>query len=476
MPTPLRAGRALALSSSLALALAVISAPRVRAETPATAFQFQFGAAQAAPGYTLVAPSQRYSKAIGYGFEAGPTLRTVTADAAADPLQRGAVTAAAPFAFSVAVPEGNYRVTVTLGDPQAAATATVKTQTRRLMVEHLRTEAGQFATRTFTVNIRGPKISTGGEVNLDSHERNPATGEILVRHWDEKLTITLSDTHPALAAVTVAKVDDAITVFVLGDSTVTDQPGAPGSSWGQMFPRWFRPEVAIANHAESGETLKGFLKERRWDKVLDSIKPGDYVLIEFGTNDSKKSGPQNIYPNQDFSETYAEASTTYKELLRRFVADARARGANPVLISPSSRRGEVKNPSSLGRYAAAAGEVAREVGVPFIDLNAMGHQLNAALGPDAVKQFNDVTHHVEYGSYMQSKCVVLGIQQAHLPLAKFIVEDFGDFDPTHPEPTPAHFLVPPDPRRTGGRRGARAGSPPVPAALPLAVPTASGPP
>jgi hypothetical protein len=64
--------------------------------------------------------------------------------------------------------------------------------------------------------------------------------------------------------------------------------------------------------------------------------------------------------------------------------------------------------------------------------------------------------------------VVLGIQQAHLPLAKFIVDDFA-FDPTHPEPTPAHFLVPPDPRRTGGRRGARGGPPGLPPSAPTTV-------
>jgi lysophospholipase L1-like esterase len=431
-----------------------LSAQEVSAGPPATAFKFQFGAAEAAPGYTLVAPTVAYSKALGYGFEAGSTVTAVTGEAS-DPLQRGAVTATAPFSFSVAVPEGNYRVTVTLGDPQAEATATVKAEVRRLMVEHLHTAAGKFAARTFTVNVRGPKISTGGDVDLDSHERNPATGEIISRSWDDKLTLTLSDTHPALAALEIRRVSDAITVFVLGDSTVTDQPGGPGSSWGQMFTRWFTPEVAIANHAESGETLKGFLKERRWAKVLDAIVPGDYVIIEFGTNDSKKSGPQNIYPNQDFSETYAEADTTYKELLRRFVADARQRGAHPIIVSPSSRRGEVSNPSSLSRYAVAAGAVAAELGVPFIDLNTMGHELNAALGPDAPKQFNDMTHHVEYGSYLQAKCVVLGIQQANLPLAKFIVDDFGRFDPNHPEPTPATFLLPPDPRRAGGRRGPR---------------------
>ena len=439
---------------------------------PAAAFKFQFGADKAAPGYTLVSPTAAYAKEAGYGFEPGASLTAVSA-ASSDPLQSGAVTSGAPFAFSVAVPEGNYRVTVTLGDPKAASNVTVKAEARRLMLEHLHTDAGKFITRTFTVNVRGPKISTGGEVNLDSRERNLTTGE-MSRDWDDKLTLTFSDTHPALAALEIKKVDDATTVFVLGDSTVTDQPSGPGASWGQMFTRWFTPEVAIANHAESGETLKGFLKERRWDKVLDSIKPGDYVIIEFGTNDSKDHGPQNIYPNQDFSETYAPANTTYKDLLKQFVADARKKGAFPVIVSPSAHRGETDR-SSLGAYADAAGATAKEVGVPFIDLNAMGRDLNGSLGADAARMYGDQTHHVEYGAYMMSKCIVLGLQQDKVPVAKYIVEDFGAFDPKHPEPTPANFTVPTDAGGRGGRgrAGNRGAQAPAGAPAVSATPTAT---
>jgi hypothetical protein len=171
-----------------------------------------------------------------------------------------------------------------------------------------------------------------------------------------------------------------------------------------MITRWFKPGVAVANHAESGETLKGFLRERRWAKVLDSIRPGDCVIIEFGTNDSKDRGPQNIYPGQD----------------------------------------------SLEAWSDAAMATARELGVAAINLNAMGVELNRALGPDAAKQFNDRTHHVEYGSYLQAECVVLGIRRAGLPLAAAIADDFR-FDPAHPAPLPADFRLPPDP---GARRAA----------------------
>ena len=99
--------------------------------------------------------------------------------------------------------------------------------------------------------------------------------------------------------------------------------------------------------------------------------------------------------------------------------------------------------------------VAQELGVPGIDLNSMGVEINAALGVDAPKQFGDQTHHVEYGAYLQSKCIALGIQQAKLPLAKYIVDDFGAFDPAHPSPLPAAFDLPSDGGAAAGGRADR---------------------
>jgi lysophospholipase L1-like esterase len=444
--------------AALLVLFAVVS---LRAAAPATDFKFQFGAGQVAPGCTLVSPTQTYSKDIGYGFEPGANVTAVA----------GAITSGQPFLFSVAVPEGNYRVTVTLGDPTADAVTTVKAESRRLMLEGIHTAAGKSETRTFTVNVRTPKISNGNEVNLDSREMNLSTHEAISRDWDDKLTLQFSDSHPAVSAIEIRKVDDAVTVFITGDSTVTDQPGGPISTWGQNVTRWFTSAVAVANHAESGETLKGFLKERRWEKLLDSIKPGDYVIIEFGCNDSKKSGPQNIYPNQNFSETYVEAGTTYKELLKQFAADVRKKNAFPIIASCSARRQDSMRPGSLQAYADAAAAAAKEIGVPFIDLNSMGLEMNAALGADVAKAYNDQTHPSEYGGYLQSKCIALGIKQDNLPLAKYIVTDLGDFDPRHPVPSLADFHLPPDAAGRGGRGARRGGA----AAVPGASPTPAAP-
>lgn len=438
-----------------AVSISLLGAQFVRAQS--TSFKFQFGAEKPANGYTLVSPTQQYSKETGYGFEPGATLHAMT-KAAANPIQAGAVTSDRPFQFSVAVPEGNYRVSLTLGDPEKETVVTIKSERRRLMLEHVQVPAGQFVTRSILVNVRTPRISTGGQVDLNDREQNKEAGTINSMNWDDKLTIGLSDAHPALAAMEIEKVNDAITLFILGDSTTTDQES--GGSWGQMAPRWFGPGVVVANHAESGETLRGFLMHRRWDKVLDSVKAGDYVLIEFGTNDSKQRGAQNMYAGQDFSQTYAEANTTYRELLRKFAGEVSAKGAHPIIASPSARRGETANPSSLGQWAIAAMETAKEIDVPGIDLSGMGFELNKSLGADAARLYADGTHPSEYGAYMWSKCIVQGIKQANLPLAKYIVEDFGNFDPTHPQPLPADLNLPNDSNRGGrGGRGAGAAGP-----------------
>jgi hypothetical protein len=140
--------------------------------------------------------------------------------------------------FSVALPEGNYKVTVTLGDPVAPSDNIVRAELRRLMLEHVTTEPGQFVTRSFVVNLRRPDIPGGGRVVLKDREKTTEAGA-----WDDRLTIEFGGPHPAVARVDVEKAD-VVTVYLLGDSTVADQPAEPFNSWGQMLTRFLKPEVA----------------------------------------------------------------------------------------------------------------------------------------------------------------------------------------------------------------------------------------
>jgi lysophospholipase L1-like esterase len=402
-----------------------------RAQTDRKRFRFDFGPGQFAPGYAQVLPETVYTKEQGYGFDLGSKVSGINRGGD-DPLRDGFCTGAAPFFFSVALPEGNYHVSVTLGDRDQGSTTTVKAESRRLMLEKVETRPGEFVTRTFTVNVRGPRIASGGSVKLKGREQG-------VLHWDDKLTLEFNDARPCPCTLEITPADDAITVYLAGDSTVTDQPREPWNSWGQMLPRFFNPGVAVANHAESGEALRSFVASNRLEKILSTIRPGDYLFIQFGHNDQKERGEG------------VGAFTTYHASLQQFVHEARRRGALPVLITSMNRRtfdpdGRITN--SLGDYPEAVRRTAREENVPLIDLNAMSKPFYEALGPEGSKRaFVDNTHHNNYGSYELARCVVEGIKQARLGLAKDLVDDLPPFDPSHPDPV-EQFRIPPSPQQT----------------------------
>jgi lysophospholipase L1-like esterase len=399
--------------------------------TIARSRKFDFGPGAVAPGYTRVTAKNIYSHEAGFGFE--PGLQVVCMDRGeGDALRRDLCVSDQPFYFSVALPEGNYNVTVTLGDPFSGSQTTVKAELRRLMLERVETKPGKFATRTFTVNVRTPQIAGDGEVKLKDREK---TTEMWA--WDEKLTLEFNNTRPAVCAIEITRVD-VPTVFLLGDSTVCDQPREPYNSWGQMLTRFFKPGIAIANHAESGESLRSSLAAKRLDKVLSLIKPGDYLFIQYGHNDEKEKGEG------------VGAFTTYKADLKKFVDGARRRGGIPALITPVQRRsfdkdGKITN--SHGDYPEAVRQVAKEDKVPLIDLNAMSKPLYETWGVESSKRSfapNDNTHHNNYGSYELAKCVVEGIKASKLGIARYLMKDTPRFDPRRPDPF-ENFKVPPSP-------------------------------
>src|ERR1039457_4833742 len=378
-----------------AFAVPVLLAALAAAQTPSPALKFGFGAATPAPGYTQVLATTMYSDDLGYGFEPGAMLTNIHRGGG-DPLRDDFITSDTPFYFSVKVPEeGNYKVTVTLGDREAESVTTVKAELRRLMLERVRLAPGKFATQSFIVNVRTPQIPGSGEVRLKDRER---TSE--ARAWDNRITLEFSDAHPAVCGVEIEKADGIPTIFIAGDSTSTDQPVEPYNSWGQMLTRFFKPDIAVANHGESGESLRGFIGEVRLEKVMSVIKPGDYLFIQMGHNDQKEKGEG------------VGAFTTYKADLKRFIAEARQHGATPVLVTPMNRLtfdadGRITN--SLGDYPEAVRQAGKEENAAVIDLNAMSKPFYEALGPvESHKAFagNDTTHHSNYGSYELAKCIV----------------------------------------------------------------------
>jgi lysophospholipase L1-like esterase len=355
--------------------------------------------------------------------------------------------------FSVKVPEGNYAVSVVLGDPSTESDTTVKAEQRRLMLESVKTTKGEIVRRSFVVNVRTPKIAGGDrDVKLNGRERDART-------WDDRLTLEFNGPHPAVREVEIKPAaPDVVTVYVAGDSTVTDQGGEPYTGWAQVLPRFFSDHVAVSNHAESGRALYSFRGERRLDKILSTIKPGDYLFIQFGHNDQKNKAPGS------------GAFTTYKADLEQYIKAAREKGATPVVVTPMYRRrfdsaGKLEN--SLGDFPAAARKVAEEQKAPLIDLHEMSGKVFQALGEEGSKQaflfvaagtvpgqdkeIKDNSHFSAYGAYELARCVVEAIRTSDLPLAKQLAADVRPpFDPSHPDDR-ALIKIPRSPARANSR-------------------------
>jgi lysophospholipase L1-like esterase len=210
-----------------------------------------------------------------------------------------------------------------------------------------------------------------------------------------------------------------------GDSTVTDRDGGKDVSWGQLLPRFLDSGIAVANHAQSGETLKSFANALRLDKILSQMKKGDYLFMQFMHNDSKEDWPQ----------TYVEPETTFKAWLKVYIAEARRRGATPILVTAMDRGNKTtgKPLHGHGLYPQAVHEVATEEHVQLIDLYAMSIAFYNAAGADAPGILVDGTHSSAYGGYEFAKCIVQGMRENHLVIARHIVSDFAGFDPAHPD-------------------------------------------
>ena len=368
---------------------------------------------------------------IGARFEQGQ--HDFGFDLAAPPKANdGACTGDAPFFVSVAEPDGDYRVTVVLGAAGTAAVTSVKAEARRLMIWNVATQPGQTVRRNFVVHVRTPAVNGAEKVHLKPRE----IGNL---DWDEKLTLEFTGEQPSVRRIEVRPAD-VPTVYLAGDSTVVDQDWEPWAAWGQMLPVFFNDRIAIANEAESGETIASFVSERRFDKIFSTMRAGDFLLMQFAHNDQK--------PGRGFVSI-----PEYQELLRRYIAMARGRKAHPILVTSMNRRkftADGKIVATLGDYPDGMREVAREEHVPLIDLNAMSKTLFEAMGaegtlqafvhypantfPGQTEELKDDTHFNSYGALELAKCVVQSMRAQKLPLAKYLRPGLQGFDPAHPDP------------------------------------------
>lgn len=413
-------------------------------------FKFDFGTGKAAKGYTKVLPTNKYSASTGFGFSGDAEIIGVNRGGK-NLLDADYCTSTKPFYFSVKVPDGNYDITIHFGDAEGESTTTVRTECRRLMLENIHTNKGQFSTQTITIHIKDSLIRNEngvvtGKVKLKSR---PTVSESDYLHWDNLLTLEFNNASPKITGLEIKPNNSAITIFLAGNSTVVDQDREPWASWGQMIPRFFKPsEIAIANYAESGETLNSFLGEKRLEKLLSLLKKDDYLFIEFAHNDQKQKGPG------------IGAFTSYKTLLKKFIIAVKEKGGIPFLVTSMNRRsfdsaGKITN--TLGDYPAAMRETAKEENIAMIDMNAISKTLYEAWGPVVSKkafvhypansfplqtlELKDDTHFNTYGAYELAKCMVQGLKDLQHPLAKYLLPNLPVFDPAKPD-DPALFFWP----------------------------------
>ncbi|WP_426484772.1 rhamnogalacturonan acetylesterase [Flavobacterium sp. 2] len=361
------------------------------------------------------------TKGFGFDFNSASNVKINT----------NSFSIAKPVYFSVAVPEGNYQVEVTIGSTEKDSKVTIKAESRRLMLNEFAVKKGQKITQTFNVNVRNIKIDDQTNIILKDREK-----EIL--NWDHKLTLEFLG-EVSIQSIKITRKDNLTVVYLAGDSTVTDQDVEPWASWGQFITNYFDQNIVVANYAYSGSSLSSFKGANRLKKILSEIKKGDYLFVEFGHNDEKIKGEGN------------GAFGSYSTLLAEFVNSAKEKGAIPVLVTPTQRRffnenGTLKE--THGEFPAAMRAVAQKNNIALIDVTKMTTELYEAWGdepsrkafvqypantfPGQEKALDDNTHFNGFGANEIALCLLKGIRELDIPLKKHIKKETPDYNPKKP--------------------------------------------
>lgn len=237
-----------------------------------------------------------------------------------------------------------------------------------------------------------------------------------------------------LGMVAVAPSPAHSTVYMIGDSTMADRPHPevnPYRGWGQLLPTFFDSSVTVRNFAVNGRSTKSFIDEGRWSTVESQLRPGDYVIIQFGHNDEKRED----------STRYTDPGTTYRANLERFVRESRAKGATPILATSIVRR-KFDSAGTLedthGAYPVVTREVARALHVPLLDLQQGTAWLVQSYGPDRSKELfawvapgmnsmypkglQDDTHLTLRGATEVARLAATALRGTGLPLAVHVRE------------------------------------------------------
>ena len=256
----------------------------------------------------------------------------------------------------------------------------------------------------------------------------------------------------ALIVLTAFQQDKVTTIFIIGDSTAANKDISGGKQergWGMALQCYFDDNILVDNHAVNGRSSLSFIREGRWDKVLEKIRPGDYVIIQFGHNDEKSGEKRHTDPG-----------STFDYIMAKYVRETREKGGIPVLMNCVVRRNfftkapqndddeslrtttfkdgvkMVEGDSLIdthGLYRVAPRDVAQRMNVHFVDANQITHNLEQGLGTEASKKLHmwfrpgeepsvpdgrqDNTHYNVYGAHVVAKLLADALCE-EIPLLK----------------------------------------------------------
>lgn len=276
-------------------------------------------------------------------------------------------------------------------------------------------------------------------------------------------------TVAAMFLCIAATTDKTTTIFIIGDSTAANKDISGGKQergWGMALQCFFDDNIRIDNHAVNGRSSLSFINEGRWDKVLEKMKPGDYVIIQFGHNDEKPKADRHTDPGSTFDYNLA-----------KFVRETREHGGIPVLMNCVVRRNFFVNApendddeklrtttfkdgvkmvegdsliDTHGLYRVAPRDVATRMNVHFVDANRITHDLEQGLGTEASKRLHmwflpgqepsvpngrqDNTHYNVYGAHVVARlladalCTEIPVLSKYRTEADFTVDRHGRGD------------------------------------------------
>ena len=317
-----------------------------------------------------------------------------------------------PLTFKMKVPShGNYHLSLIVSaDSYGCEKLTIFTGRRRLAVHDM---------------IVLPNTKTTIELIVNVCDIIPRGKETV--YEDTTLDITVFGSHVSISCLKVEAVD-VPTIFIAGDSTVTDQSGTypydPGccfGGWGQMISAYLTSNVAVSNHAHSGLTTESFRSEGHYGIVSQNIKPGDFYLMQFGHNDQKL--PE------------LSAGVGYRNNLIRYIHEMRNRGVQPVIVTPIARntwKADGTYNDLLAEYAAECFRIGKEYQVPVIDLHKFSMDFVKKEGLESAKRYyypKDYTHTNDFGAYLMAGYIAFELTK--LPEIKMYIkkEPMADWTP-----------------------------------------------